>query len=451
MALNRIEDWDDILDPPKSNSSEIKTPSNGTLDREAAAQAALEGKEWHNNELKLVASFVSKGLSDDEIYLLTEPLKLEGYTIEETRAEIQEMIDGARKKGFGPPNNDHKEPLLQHIADIELKPTEWLIDGVFEEKSLTQIFGKSGSGKSFVAIDASCAIASGKAFHGRSVVSGPVIYIAGEGRNGTIRRISAWAKNNSIKLSDINIYVSRTAVGIQNDTELVELKNRLKDIVLEFGNPKLIVLDTLARNFGNANENDTKEMSNFVSEVDRLKDQFNCTILIVHHSGHMDRNRGRGSSVLHGALDSEYKISKTEDRIKMSCTKMKDDTEPDPMHFYLIPYEVKKYKNGIPIHSAILEYRGEGVTESAKLNNSEKFAVDTFNEAVANLDKPPLDLNAPKLDKKEWREVFFKRSTQPKASSTKRVFNKAVESLQAKGWLTVDENICTLIPRDIGT
>ena len=51
----------------------------------------------------------------------------------------------------------------------------------------------------------------------------------------------------------------------------------------------------------------------------------------------------------------------------MSCTKMKDNTEPDPLHFYLIPYEVEKDKSGNPIKSAVLEYRNEGVVESGRL------------------------------------------------------------------------------------
>lgn len=452
MTLNKIEDWDNILDQLENTSLISKEEfSIKSLNRNEATACALANNEWHNKTLQLTASYVRMGLNDNEIHRLTNHLTLEGYKTEETKAEVQKMIDGAREKNFGPSNKDHKEPLLQHIANIELKPTEWLVENLIEKGSLSQIFGESGSGKSFVAIDLSCAIASGKDFQGHAVVNGPVIYIAGEGRNGSIRRMGAWAKKYSLKLSDINIYVSRTAVGIQNDTELANLKNHLAELVMEFGYPNLIVLDTLARNFGNANENDTKDMSNFVAELDHLKDEFNCTILIVHHSGHKDNKRGRGSSVLYGALDSEYNVTKIDDRIKMRCTKMKDDTEPDPMHFYLVPEKAGQEKNGTPIISAVLEYRGEGVTESVRLTTSEKLAVRSFHEAVAELNQSSLNLNPSNVELEKWKDKYYKNATQENRDSKRKAFNRARLSLVNKGIFSVEHDIYTLIKQDIGT
>ena len=73
------------------------------LDRNQAREAVMNGKEWHNNMLKLVASWVTKGNTVAEIHGLAKDLILEGYSEEDTRAEVQKMIDGARSKGFCPP------------------------------------------------------------------------------------------------------------------------------------------------------------------------------------------------------------------------------------------------------------------------------------------------------------------------------------------------------------
>ncbi len=73
------------------------------LDRNETREAVLSGVEWHNNMLKLVASWVTKGNTDAEIHGLAKELILEGYSEEDTRAEVQKMIDGARSKGFCPP------------------------------------------------------------------------------------------------------------------------------------------------------------------------------------------------------------------------------------------------------------------------------------------------------------------------------------------------------------
>ena len=44
---------------------------------------------------------VTFGATDAEIHLETDALTLEGYTIEQTRAEVQGMAESARAKGFG--------------------------------------------------------------------------------------------------------------------------------------------------------------------------------------------------------------------------------------------------------------------------------------------------------------------------------------------------------------
>ena len=61
------------------------------------------------------------------------------------------------------------------------------------------------------------------------------------------------------------------------------------------GLPVLIVVDTLARNFRGGDENQTADLNQFVAMMDDLKARYaSCTILIVHHTGHGDKQRGRG-------------------------------------------------------------------------------------------------------------------------------------------------------------
>lgn len=88
-----------------------------SLDRERTRIQALSGKEWHNAVIRLVGSYVSKGLSDDEIHGLTDPLTLPGYTVEQTRAEVQTAIDGARRKGWTPPQDEQFRELTAEERD----------------------------------------------------------------------------------------------------------------------------------------------------------------------------------------------------------------------------------------------------------------------------------------------------------------------------------------------
>lgn len=241
----------------------------------------------------------------------------------------------------------------------------------------------------------------------------------------------------------MSLYVSRTAFGMNNWTNLTELKEEIRSIAEELGSPALIILDTLARNFGD--ENDTRDMTGFITETDRLYDEFHCASLIVHHAGHSEKGRAHGSSALKGALDADYRISKQDNRIQMSCSKMKDEDEPKPMNFYLIPIEMGRDEKG-----AVLEFRGRAAPESARLTKNELFAIKTFREAAGNLYASPLDLNPEKVYLDQWRDAFYRRATQPNPDSKRKAFDRARRDLQSKGWLFVENDVYTLTPRTPG-
>ena len=99
---------------PRAGGLHIDTGAAMTppLDRERLAIQASSGMEWHNAVIRLVASYVGKGLSDDEIHALTQPLTLSGYTGQQTAQEVQAAIDGARRKGWTP------EPQTTAIRDL---------------------------------------------------------------------------------------------------------------------------------------------------------------------------------------------------------------------------------------------------------------------------------------------------------------------------------------------
>jgi hypothetical protein len=83
------------------------------MDRALAEADILQGNNWHANIIRLVASYVSRGLADSEIHALTDRLTLTGYTTEDTRREVQQAIDGARAKGWTP----QPDPVQQKMAD----------------------------------------------------------------------------------------------------------------------------------------------------------------------------------------------------------------------------------------------------------------------------------------------------------------------------------------------
>lgn len=227
--------------------------------------------------------------------------------------------------------------MFTTIANIDVKPIDWLIDDFVESKALVEVFGAPESGKSLLAIDWGLSVAAGVPWCGHKTQQGAVFYIAGEGHNGLSRRFSAWGKHNAVDQKALPFYPSLQPAAFYNKQSAIDVERSIASMAKENGAiPRLVIVDTLARNFGGGNENSTEDMSLFVAHVDaHLRLKFNCTVLLVHHTGHGAAERGRGSSALKAAVDTEYSMNKHQNGavINLACTKMKDASHPAPKSF----------------------------------------------------------------------------------------------------------------------
>jgi phage/plasmid primase-like uncharacterized protein len=241
---------------------------------------------------------------------------------------------------------------------LELTEIKWVVDDYIESDSLAQVFGDPGGGKSFVSIDIACCIATGNAWHGHQVKQGAVFYIAGEGHNGLARRFKAWELGNGISLKGAPLYKSHRAAQLYDSTEAAIVAESVKQLSAEAGCiPSMIIIDTVARNMG-GDENSTQDMNAFIQHLDAyLRQPWNCCVMVVHHSGAMDKDRSRGSTALRGALDAEYKValdsgSKT---IAFESKKMKDAEMPAPKNFQITQVDLPILnKHNLPVKGAYL-------------------------------------------------------------------------------------------------
>lgn len=264
----------------------------------------------------------------------------------------------------------------------------WQVRGLFRERSLIQIYGPPGGFKSFVALDVGMSLASGLAWHGREVVTpGLVIYIAGEGGGGMVQRGRAWLEQHQIHPSKVNMLFVVESVAITATSEDMDiLIHRIQgaiewcpegtlneedgfvydhDMAQEW--PVLIIIDTLARCYV-GDENKTEDMGQFVQGLDLLKQEFNASILVVHHSGR-DASHERGNTAFRGACDTIYRLDADRDtqHLILSCEKMKDSRETEPIELAYREVQVERRSMDDPLEdltSIILE--SEDVNSDAK-------------------------------------------------------------------------------------
>ncbi|EKU26058.1 AAA family ATPase [Xanthomonas graminis] len=221
------------------------------------------------------------------------------------------------------------------LDDVEALPSpKWLVPGVLTEGSLAAIYGAPESGKSFLAVDMSMAVASGIDWHGRQVERGGVLYIAAEGAPGLGKRFRAWKMDRCAQGRRFDLHLMR------DDLNLAAEKDRgarafAQAVADELGPLRLVVIDTLNQTAAGADENSAKDMGRYIASMKLLRNATGAAVVVVHHSG-KDLGKGmRGSSALLGAMDTTVEVERASDgrSIKVAVKKQKDAERESPMRF----------------------------------------------------------------------------------------------------------------------
>ncbi|HHA2568789.1 AAA family ATPase [Stenotrophomonas maltophilia] len=221
------------------------------------------------------------------------------------------------------------------LDDVEsLPPPRWLVPGVLTEGSLAAIYGAPESGKSFLAVDMSMAIAGGVDWHGRQVERGGVLYIAAEGAPGLGKRFRAWKMDRCAQGRRFDLHLMRDDLNLaaEKDGGARAFAQAVAD---ELGPLRLIVIDTLNQTAAGADENSAKDMGRYIASMKLLRNTTGAAVVVVHHSG-KDLGKGmRGSSALLGAMDTTVEVERHTDKrsIRVTVKKQKDAEREPPMHF----------------------------------------------------------------------------------------------------------------------
>jgi hypothetical protein len=244
-------------------------------------------------------------------------------------------------KWFKPDTGQEKAPdsvsdLLQDADEFlaEAGGYEFLVHNLIPRTGLGQFYGDSAAGKTPFVLSLALHVAFEKLTHwfGHEVdVHGPVVYMIGEGRDGLKKRLRAELQHHGIELGKRPPLVVTRQPGQLCDAE--DAARWLRAIRKRFPTGiALLVVDTQAQNFGPGNESATDDMNRFVQHLTALSRQLRCCCVPVHHMGHGDKTRMRGSSVMLPACDFAFQVMKVG---KLGAhafsAKAKDWAEPEPL------------------------------------------------------------------------------------------------------------------------
>lgn len=227
--------------------------------------------------------------------------------------EIRAEMPGKSASRFGP------VPIYELVNS---DPQTWLIKGVLPLAELGILFGASGSGKTFVALDIAFAVSMGLPWRGRRVKQGKVVIIAAEGGSGIGRRGEAYSHYHGIDLRGAhNLHVIKAAPNFLDSEDIAEVIAEIEAL----GDVSLIIVDTLAQVTPGANENTSEDMGRALANLRLLHKRIEAMVLAVHHAG-KDLSKGsRGWSGLKAAADVQIEVIRHEggDR-EIHIEKMKD-------------------------------------------------------------------------------------------------------------------------------
>lgn len=207
-------------------------------------------------------------------------------------------------------------------------PLPWLIKGWLPQYGMAMVFGESGVGKTFIALDMACSVACGLPWCGRQVKQAPVAYLCGEGNFGMRSRVASWCRARGVDSLD-GLLISNKPISLDEPRAAEQVLGALSPMAGD--PPALTVIDTIhAHMVGDeSTARDTRVMLNACGVIAAAT---GGVVLLIHHVGHANeaKARARGSSAWRGALDAQiYVHAGKNDGIIVDCVKLKDAQEPE--------------------------------------------------------------------------------------------------------------------------
>lgn len=324
------------------------------------------------------------------------------WNFEERPDKVSTKAKEARRENRLSKSRRQTRFRLWTVEELEALPDpEWLIEDILPKGGLGILYGQPAAGKSFLALDWANCVAAGQEWCKRDVKAGDVVYICAEGASGLKLRVNAWRKVHNRELERLRFLPQSLNMLDENDVCAF-----IREIQAHKCEPSLIIIDTLARCFGDGDENAAQHMNAFVAGTDAFRQAFpSTTVLVVHHSGKNAKKGLRGNSALKGAADSVVCLSNNNGLLTMECKKQKDDER-----LTQIKLELRKVELGNGKSSCVIELASGAATSLVSTNpmTGDPRSKDTDRKAIDALKS----LGPKGVSFSEWQKASgLKKST----------------------------------------
>lgn len=333
------------------------------------------------------------------------------------------------------PSGIEKFPVIPVAEYAGLNHSPWLIKHIIPKAELVMVYGPSGSGKSFFALDLAFTVAQGIEWQGYKVSQGRVVYLAAEAGAGIRKRLLAYAIHNDIDLDDVPLDIIPAVPNFLNDNNVAELSEVI-------GKSSLIIIDTLACVAAGADENSSTDMGKVIGNCKLLHQLTGAVVMFVHHTGKDITKGARGWSGIRAAVDAEMELKPIERGFEMRITKLKDGEARGSYSFCIIPINLGEDGDGDVITSCVIHSTGFHKSDLSKPKGKWR---EKIMETIKKLSE-----NQSSILKKDLIELIIYHDTEPlsegKRDQRKSCISRALNGLINKGYYTEggESILCTL-------
>ena len=372
---------------------------------------------------------------------------------EQTEREFQAHKAGWRGNGAAEPESTFKvEPFGSIDAPTDSSD---FVERLLCSRRLSVLFGVSGCGKTYLAVDLAYHVAAGRPWFGRQVEQCGVVYVAAEGGHGIRKRVAALRQRFGDDGGTPMWFLMRPVDlrGAEGDLGALErtvrgLANDLPDGI------GLIIIDTLSRCLAGGDENSSEAMGGFVQAIDHLRMTTGAHVLVVHHSGKDTSKGARGHSLLRAATDTEIECTwDPETKIATATVRKQRDLEcAGDFSFGLQTIVLGTDRRGKPITSCVVEpMDGAAPASKPRMSDGTRIGYDRLCKALdEHGEVPPYNTNIPQnwraVRVGHWRKIFYAGTPsdegKPEATegAKKQAFRRAREKLQADGAIQIHDD-----------
>lgn len=212
--------------------------------------------------------------------------------------------------------------VIRSEEDLAAVPApEWILSDEMQRKAYHLIYGASGSGKTFYALDRSMRAASAGA---------RCLYVATEDLAGLKLRVAAWRAAFPSATGRIVWLEMPEGINLADPAQVDELLAAVGGLSFD-----LITIDTL-REAHTGDENSSQDMAAVNRAIQRIIRETSAAVDLVHHSG-VNEGRERGSTALSANCDLKLKVSNDDGRVAVTCEKFRHGPLFAPRYYQITP------------------------------------------------------------------------------------------------------------------